>query len=87
MDIVELNGKPVAKRGKLSGKKQVWRCPKCLRDTVQLFDLPMPQCPKCCGKTEAMLKSLVKTGEIVAKLPKPSAIRRYVLKQLEKLIL
>jgi hypothetical protein len=47
----------------------------------------MPKCPKCGGKTEAMLKPLVKKGEIVAKLPKPSAIRRYVLKQLEKLIL
>lgn len=85
MDIVEMKGKPVAKRGKLSGKKQVWRCPKCLIDAVQLFDLPMPKCPKCGGKTEAMLKPLVKKGEIVAKLPKPSAIRRYVLNQLEKL--
>ncbi|UCB61508.1 MAG: nicotinate phosphoribosyltransferase, partial [Candidatus Bathyarchaeota archaeon] len=35
MDIVEMKGKPVAKRGKLSGKKQVWRCPHCLTDVVQ----------------------------------------------------
>jgi len=87
MDIVEMNGEPVAKRGKLSGKKQVWRCPKCLTDTVQLFDLPMPKCPKCGSKTEPMLKPLIKKGKIVAKLPKPSAIREYVLKQLKKLAL
>jgi nicotinate phosphoribosyltransferase len=85
MDIVEMNGRPVAKRGKLSGKKQVWRCPKCLADVVQLFDLPAPKCPKCKGKTEPMLKPLIEKGKIVAKLPKPCAIRRYVLKQIEKL--
>ena len=87
MDIVEMNGKPVAKRGKLSGKKQVWRCPKCLTDTVQLFDLPAPKCSKCGSKTESMLKPLIKKGKIVAKLPTPKAIRRYVLEQLEKLTL
>jgi nicotinate phosphoribosyltransferase len=87
MDIVEMNGKPVAKRGKLSGKKQVWRCPKCLTDVVQLSNLPMPRCPKCGDKTEPMLKPLIKNGKIVAKLPKPSAIRKYVLEQLEKLTL
>jgi nicotinate phosphoribosyltransferase len=87
MDIVEMNGKPVAKRGKLSGKKQVWKCPKCLSDVVQLFDLPMPKCPKCGSKTEPMLKPLIRKGKIVAKLPKPSAIRKYVLEQLEKLVL
>jgi nicotinate phosphoribosyltransferase len=87
MDIVEMNGKPVAKRGKLSGKKQVWRCPKCLTDIVQLFDLPAPKCSKCGSETEPMLKPLIKKGKIIAKLPEPSAIRRYVLEQLEKLSL
>jgi len=32
-----------------------------------------------------MLKPLVKDGKIVAKLPKPKEIRKYVLKQIEKL--
>src|SRR3989441_13105615 len=36
MDIVEKEGKPVAKRGKLGGKKEVWRCDKCLLDYVLL---------------------------------------------------
>ena len=85
MDIVEMKGKPVAKRGKLSGKKQVWRCPQCLTDVVKLFDLPMPKCPKCGSKTEPMLKPLIRNGKIVAKLPRPKAIRKYVLRQLERL--
>jgi len=85
MDIIELEGKLVAKRGKLGGKKQVWRCPKCLVDTVQLFNSPQPTCPECGGKTQPMLKPLVEKGKIVAKLPKPSEIRQYVLGQVKKL--
>ena len=87
MDIVELEEKPVAKRGKLGGKKQVWRCPKCLIDTVLPFTSPQPECPRCKSETEPMLKPLVKDGRIAGKLPKPSEIREYVLKQVEKLSL
>jgi len=87
MDIVEIDGRPCAKRGKMGGGKQVWRCPKCLMDLVLPFDKPQPKCPQCGSKTEPMLKPLIKNGKIVAKLPKPSEIRRYVLKQLEELSL
>jgi len=87
LDIIEINGKPVAKRGKLGGKKQVWRCPKCLVDTVLPFKEHSPRCPKCGGDTQAMLKPLIKGGKIVAKLPKPNEIREHVLEQLEKLSL
>jgi len=85
MDIIELEGKLVAKRGKLGGKKQVWRCPKCLVDTVQLFKSPQPNCPECGGKTQPMLKPLIEKGKMVAKLPKPNEIRQYVLEQIKKL--
>jgi len=85
MDIVEVEGKFVAKRGKLSGKKQVWRCPSCLVDVVLPFSASRPRCPKCGGETASMLKLIVKNGEIVSELPKASEIREYVLEQLEKL--
>ena len=75
----------VAKRGKLGGKKQVWRCPECLVDTVLPFNLPKPECPECGGETEPMLKPLIKQGKIVAELPRPKEIRQYVLEQIEKL--
>ena len=87
MDIVELEGKLSAKRGKLGGKKQVWRCSKCLTDTVLPFKSPPPECPRCKSKTEPMLKPLVRDGKIVGKLPKPGEIRKYVLKQVERLSL
>jgi nicotinate phosphoribosyltransferase len=87
MDIVEIDGKSCAKRGKLGGRKEVWRCQECLADVVLPYDEPQPRCPKCHGKTEHMLKPLVKEGKVVAKLPKPKEIRKHVLKQLEKLSL
>jgi len=85
MDIIGLEGRLVAKRGKLGGKKQVWRCPECLVDAVLPFDLPKPECPVCGGETEPMLKPLIKRGKIVAELPEPKEIRRYVLGQMGKL--
>lgn len=85
MDIVEMEGKPCAKRGKMGGRKQVWRCQKCLTDLVLPFDKPQPKCPNCGGKTEPMLKPLIKNGKIVAETPKPNQIREYVLNQIKKL--
>jgi len=85
MDIVEVEGKYAAKRGKLSGKKQVWRCPSCFQDIVFPFSQRGPQCPKCGGEMIPMLKPLIKDGKIVADLPKPSEIRRYVLNQIRNI--
>jgi len=85
MDIVELEGRLVAKRGKLGGKKQVWRCKECLIDSVLPFDSPRLVCPVCGGETEAMLKPLIEKGKIVAELPEPKEIRRHVLEQTRKL--
>ena len=85
MDIVEMDGKLCAKRGKMGGRKQVWRCQKCLTDLVLPFDKRQPKCPHCGGNTEPMLKPLIKNGEIVAELPKPREIREYVLEQISRL--
>jgi nicotinate phosphoribosyltransferase len=49
MDIVEVDGKPHAKRGKLGGRKQVWRCRDCLMDEVKPADHPAPKCRVCGG--------------------------------------
>ena len=84
LDIVEKNGKPEAKRGKLSGRKQVWRCHKCKIDQVILVDNRNHNCSVCGKKTSPMLKPLIKNGKIVEEIPKPERIRQYVLEQLEQ---
>ncbi len=87
MDIVEINGKLCAKRGKMGGRKQVWRCQKCLSDTVTISGQQRPKCPKCGGKTEKMLKPLIRDGKLAVTLPRPKEIRKLVLEQLSKLSL
>ncbi len=85
MDIVEIEGRPIAKRGKLGGTKQIWRCPKCLTDIVKLTNEKAPNCPKCKGRTNQMLKPLIKNGKIISSIQKIDDIRDYVLKQLSKI--
>jgi nicotinate phosphoribosyltransferase len=84
LDIVEKNGKPNAKRGKFSGRKQVWRCHKCMSDKVSLANNQVSNCYVCGEATDPMLKPLIRNGKIVRELPKPEQIRQYVLKQLEQ---
>lgn len=81
-DIVEVEGQPRAKRGKMSGKKQTFRC----RDCAQLFLSPWgnepPSCP-CGGVTEPLLAKYLDKGTLVSELPPPQEIRKYVLGQLK----
>jgi nicotinate phosphoribosyltransferase len=84
MDIVEVDGTPSAKRGKLGGRKQVWRCNNCLIDHVLPAEKQAPKCRVCRSKAEPMLKPLILGGEIVGELYSPTKIRGRVLEQLEK---
>jgi len=84
LDLVEVEGKPVAKRGKLAGRKNLWRCGKCMVDLVLPAREPRQPCPSCGGKMRSMLKPLILNGKLAGSLPKPSEIRRYLLSQLEK---
>jgi len=82
LDIVAVDGQPLAKRGKQSGAKGVWRCPRCFADAVTPLDAPPPPCP-CGGRREELLRPLVADRKLLAALPTPQDIRRYVLDQLE----
>jgi len=84
LDIIEKCGRAEAKRGKFSGRKQVWRCRRCLQDLVLHADKKQPKCPKCGGSTEQMLKPLISNGKMVGRLPAVDQIRKYVLEQLSQ---
>jgi nicotinate phosphoribosyltransferase len=87
LDIVEIGGRGVAKRGKLGWSKELWRCPNCLVDIALPQSSPAPSCPQCGGQTKAMLKPLIRNGRVVRELPSPQDIRKNVLAQLEKVAL
>ena len=85
MDIVEAGGKSVAKRGKLGGKKEVWRCDECLLDYVLLESARPPYCSNCGNKTKPLLVRLIESGRLESSLPTPDEIRDHVIDQLKKL--
>lgn len=82
LDIVEVEGKPFAKRGKLGGAKQVWRCPRCLSSWVRPEEERPRACPDCGGEPEPLLFPLIRGGELARDLPGPAEIHSYTLGQL-----
>ncbi len=82
-DLVEVEGKPIAKRGKKSGSKAIWRCDQCMATQITPSALEPEDC--ACGKRLIPLfETFIDKGLQVSSLPKPQEIRQYVLKQLDK---
>jgi len=86
MDLVEIDGKPTAKRGKFSGRKDTYRCEDCLNYVnVKHGDKPPEKCPVCGGKLHLMHKKILENGSLVTDLPSVEDMRNYVLSQLDQL--
>lgn len=84
MDIVEVENKPLAKKGKRSGSKSVMRCEACMATEV------VPQRKKgkpcsCGGRMVEILKSFLSKGNMKTALPSPREIRDHVIGQLAKI--
>jgi nicotinate phosphoribosyltransferase len=84
MDIVEVDGEPLAKRGKLSGSKRLFRCDACRRDTTVPYHQTVTAC-RCGGSVREILVPFIRQGRLLADLPKPAEIRETVLTQLKRL--
>jgi nicotinate phosphoribosyltransferase len=84
LDIIEIEGQPVAKRGKLSGAKEVLRCNHCNTDRVIPLSAPSGHC-SCGGEYAKLLELLYSERRIVPSPRTPTEIRSFVLKQLERL--
>jgi nicotinate phosphoribosyltransferase len=81
LDIMEIEGVPMAKRGKWSGAKDVRRCRACRDTMVVPAGAPAAPC-HCGGAWDSLLKPLVRAGRIVRDLPPPRTLREFVLEQL-----
>jgi nicotinate phosphoribosyltransferase len=78
LDIMEIEGRPTAKRGKWSGAKDVLRRRGTLETVVRPAGAPAP----ADGPWDALLKPLVTRGRVARDLPPPRTIREFVLDQL-----
>src|SRR5688572_14249785 len=77
LDIMEIEGKAMSKRGKMSGAKDVLR----RRGTLETVVIPAGAAPPA-GTWDPMLKPLVTGGRVARDLPPPRTIRDFVLEQL-----
>jgi nicotinate phosphoribosyltransferase len=84
MDIVEIEGKPMAKKGKFSGAKKVYRCRNCGRFFVRYKEDKIDRCPVCGGEVENIMRPYLINGEPVEEYPDVDEIRDYVLEQLKR---
>ncbi len=94
MDIIEVEGRPFAKRGKLSGAKRVLRCPSCYRyEVIPLKERkttcqgPTHSAHACGASYEDLLVPLMKERKMLSKMPSARAIRGYVLNQIKFFIM
>jgi len=63
LDIVEIDGKPIAKRGKLSGSKSFFRCSVCQREVVQVYQASPQRC-ECGGEFAELLQTAIEKGKL-----------------------
>jgi nicotinate phosphoribosyltransferase len=84
MDIMEVNGKPIAKRGKCSGSKRVLRCSECNSPRIARFSRRRLKC-RCGGEFRDILKPFTNNKKILQKPATTRDIRTFVLEQIEGL--
>ncbi|MEO0198313.1 MAG: nicotinate phosphoribosyltransferase [candidate division WOR-3 bacterium] len=85
MDIVEIEGKAITKKGKFSGRKKVFRCPKCLNLRVTpSANETLNRCDLCGVEMEPFMNLYLENGKRTCDLPDAAQIRSFVLSQLEK---
>lgn len=81
MDIVEIEGEPITKRGKLSGGKNVAVCPACGERTLYAEGHHKSDQCACGEHTQNLLQPLIEDGEIVGDLPNAETIRSRCMRQ------
>jgi len=82
MDIMELEGKPLAKRGKWSGSKRTLRCSACNKGMIVPNNDESYTCE--CGELfRDILIPVFENGRYLVDMPSHKEIREFVLRQLQ----
>lgn len=79
MDIVDVEGKPAAKRGKFGGRKDLQRCPK-----DGTYEVGVRSCPACGTKMAPAYTKYLDRGRTSEPLPSLESIRERVRTELEQ---
>lgn len=83
MDIMEVDGKPLAKRGKWSGSKRVLRCPACSKGMIVPLNDEQYLC-ECGGRYEDILVPGLDNGTYMMDKPSHKEVRAFILEQMQR---
>ena len=78
-DLVEIDGKPVAKRGKFGARKEPLRCPK-----DGTYEVGVSRCPTCNGRMESAYVRYLDRGDLATELPSLREIRSRVIAEADR---
>ena len=81
-DIVEIEGRPVAKRGKFGGRKEPLRCPK-----DGTYEVGVSRCPACGAAMKPVYVQYLDHGEPKEPLPALRDIRSRVIAEVDRIAL
>lgn len=81
LDIVEIEGKLVSKKGKVAGVKEVFECDRCGNREI-LFSKDTKKTCNCGSKMKVLTKPIMEKGKVIAETGRVDIIRNRVLRQL-----
>ena len=81
LDIVEVAGEPRSKRGKLSGRKHLWRCAECGNRGIAPHASRLGDCPRCGHRVRALLDRVQSGGVRRRRAPGIRDIRAFAMEE------
>jgi nicotinate phosphoribosyltransferase len=81
LDLVEVEGKPMARRGKLSGRKHLWECPECGDRGIAPWSSRLGHCPRCGHRVRDLMETWIAKGKRKRGYPSVREIRDRALAQ------
>ncbi len=84
LDIVEIEGKLLAKKGKVSGEKEILECSRCASRKIVFSRDTKPRC-ECGNEMIALTKKVMEKGKITGETENVDEIRNRVLSHLRYL--
>jgi nicotinate phosphoribosyltransferase len=81
LDLVEVDGEPKAKRGKLSGRKHLWRCDNCGNRGIAPAAARLGHCPRCQHRVHSLLQQVIQAGAPSGAYPSSKDVRAHAMQE------
>ncbi len=81
MDIVEIEGQPRSRRGKLSGRKHLWACSECGNRGIAPAAARLGHCPRCGRRVRSLHETWLAGGRRRRRSPSVRDIRERCLRE------